>query len=161
MKVFKFKFTKLTVGLIYAGIVICVAGVAANIISIIFGDIATAENKVYPIIQHSLMFFIPIFLLIILISLLISSYYAVEGQTLKLNFGIIRSKYDVNNIEIIILNRSTGKLTVCFKDENFMVISVKEEWYNDFIDALLKANRNIEFSIKSKENFDDNDDKKK
>ena len=41
-----------------------------------------------------------------------------------------------------------------------MVIVVNNEWYDDFIDALCKANSEIEFSIKSKEH-DDKDDNEK
>ena len=32
------------------------------------------------------------------------------------------------------------------------MIVVKEEWYEEFIDTLCKANPSIEYSIKSKEN---------
>lgn len=162
MKVFKFKFTKLTTIMIYVGIALCFVGLGVNVFALVTSDIASAANKVYPIIQHTLMFLIPIALLILLISFLVSSYYSVDDKTLKTSFGIIKSKYNLSDIETVLLDRSTNKLSVYFKDNNFIVIVVKEEWYNDFIDAICKANRNIEFSIKSKESGDeDKDDKKK
>ena len=107
------------------------------------------------------MFLIPAVLLVILISLLVSSYYSIDGKTLKTSFGIIKSKYDITKIETVLLDRTTNKLSVYFNDNNFIVIVVKEDWYDDFIDALCKANTNIEFSIKSKESNDDKDDKQK
>ena len=163
MKVFKYKFTKLTYILICVGIALCLIGIGLNIFSVVTSDIASSANMVYPIIQYTLMFLIPAVLLVILISLLLSSYYSIDGKTLKTSFGIIKSKYDIGEIETVLLDRSTNKLSVYFSNNNFIVIVVKEDWYNDFIDALCKANRNIEFSIKSKESTggDDTDEKKK
>ena len=160
MKVFKYKFSKLTTGFIYAGLALCVAGLAINIYSLVTSDIMSAQNPVYPIIQHALFFLIPIILLVILISLLVSSYYSIDEKTLKTSFGIIKSKYDITEIETIILDRTTDKLSVFFKSGTVMVIVVNNEWYDDFIDALCKANSEIEFSIKSKEH-DDKDDNEK
>ena len=160
---FKYKFSKLTKTLIYIGIALCFIGFGINIFAIITSDIASAANPVYPIIQYTLMFLVPAVLLVILISLLLSSYYAIDGNTLKTSFGIIKSKYDISTIDTILLDRNTNKLTVYFKNNNFVVIVVKEDWYDEFIDALCKTNKNIEFSIKSKEpdNKNDKNDKKK
>ena len=163
MKMFKYKFSKLTKTLIYIGIALCFVGFGINIFAIVTGDIASAANPVYPIIQYTLMFLVPAVLLVILISLLLSSYYAIDGNTLKTSFGIIKSKYDISTIDTVLLDRNTNKLTVYFKNNNFVVIVVKEDWYDEFIDALCKTNKNIEFSIKSKgpDNKNDKNDKKK
>ncbi|MDE7306074.1 MAG: hypothetical protein K2N33_01650, partial [Clostridia bacterium] len=157
---FKYKFSKLTHALIYAGIALCVVGLGINIYTIIVSDIASSKNIVYPVIQYVLMFLIPVVLLVILISLLISSYYSIDGQTFKTSFGLIKSKYDISKIQNVVLDRTTNKLTVYFDGNTFIVVVVKEEWYNEFIDALTKANSKIEFTINSKES-DGKDDKKK
>ena len=161
MKVFKYKFTKLTSVFIYVGLALCVIGLGLNIYSVITSDIASEAIPIYSIIRFVLLFLIPIVLLVILISLLLSSYYSVDGKTLKTSFGIIKSKYDINEIETVLLDRTTNKLSVYFKNNSFIVIVVKEEWYSEFIDALCNANSEIEFSIKSKENDTNNDEKKK
>ncbi|MDE6597552.1 MAG: hypothetical protein K2K60_02825 [Clostridia bacterium] len=160
MKVFKYKFSKLTHALIYAGIALCVVGLGVNIYTVIVSDIKSAANPVYPIIQYVLMFLIPAVLLVLLISLLVSSYYSIEGQTFKTSFGLIKSKYDISKIQNIILDRTTNKLTVYFDSNTYIVVVVKEEWYNEFIDALTKANSKIEYTINSKES-DGTDDKPK
>ena len=160
MKVFKYKFSKLTKAAIYIGIALCFASFGINIFLLVTGDVKEAADPVYPIIQHTLMFLIPVVLLVILVSLILSSYYSIDGNTLKTSFGIIKSKYDISAIDTVLLDRNTNKLTVYFNNSSFIVIVVKEEWYNEFIDALCKANRSIEFSIKSKEP-DNKDDKKK
>ncbi len=158
---FRYKFSKPITALIYISIALCFVGVGINIFLIITGDVKSAANPVYPIIQYTLMFLIPAVLLIILVSLLISSYYSIEDKYFKKSFGIIKSKYEISDIETVILDRTTNKLSVYFKNNSFIVVVVKDEWYNEFIDALCKANRNISFSIKSKENSGDKDDKKK
>lgn len=164
MKSFKYKFSRLVTVLIYVSIALCFVGVGINIFLIVTGDIKSAANPAYPIIQYTLMFLNPIALFVILISLLISSYYSIDEKYFRTSFGIIKSKYEIASIETVILDRTTNKLSVYFKNNSFIVVVVKDEWYNEFVDALCKANRNISFSIKSKENIgdkDDKDDKKK
>ncbi len=160
MKVFKYKFTKTITVFIYLGLALSVAAVAADTYLVIAEGIKSAANPVYPIIQYTLMYVVGILLFIILLSLLLSSYYAIDGTTFKTSFGIIKSKYEVNKIQSIILDRTTGKLSVYFDENTFIVIVVKEEWYEDFIDELLRANPKIEYSVKSKENKPDDTEKK-
>ncbi len=162
MKKFKYKFTKLTLSLIYAGIALCFAGLGINIFRIINDNIEEAANIIYPIIQYTLFFLIPVILLVLLISLLLASYYSIDENTLKTSFGIIKSKYDVKDIKSVILDRTTNKLSVGMSNGTLFMIVVNEEWYQDFIDALCRTNPLIEYSINSKENNgDDKDEKKK
>lgn len=161
MKTFKYKFTKLTISLIVIGIVLCFAGLGINIYSVITSNISEAANPVFPIIRYTLMFAIPVVLLVLLISLIFSSYYSIDDKTLKTSFGIIKSKYDIKEITSIMLDRNNNKLSVYLKNNSFFVIVVKQEWYEEFIDTLCKANPQIEYTIRSKENDVDNDDKKK
>lgn len=160
MKTFKFKFTKLTTIFIYVGIALAVIAFGVNTFFLFTEGLGGADNIVYPILRYSLMYFISVLLFVVLLSLLLSSYYSVDGKTLKTSFGIIKSKYDVNKIESVLLDRTTGKLSVYFDDNNYIMIAVKEDWYEDFTDALLAANPKIEFSIKSKENTPEDSEKK-
>ncbi len=160
MKIFKYKFTKPILLLIYAGIALCFIGLGLNTYFIATSNINEAANIVYPIIQYTLLFLIPIILLIILISLVVSSYYSIDDKIFKTSFGIIKSKYDVKEIQSIVLDRSTNKLAVSTINGNCFMIVVKEEWYQEFIDALCKANPLIEYSINSKNNDDEDQGKK-
>ncbi len=157
---FKYKFSRLTVIFIILGIALCVVGFGTNIYFLIVNDISSTTNPIYYIIRYVLMFFIPALCLVLLVGLLISSYYYVDEKTLTTSFGIIKSKYDISEIQTIVLDRTTNKLTLVFKNENFIVIVVKEEWYDEFTAALCRANTDIDFSIKSRER-DDGDDSKK
>lgn len=159
MKTFKYKFSKLIYTLIYVGIALCVVGFGINLYFCITVGISSAANPVYPIIQYAAMFFVSVLLFVLLISILISSYYAVEGKHFKTCFGLIKSSYNIEDIETIELDRTTNKLSVYFKNGNYIVVVVKEEWYNDFVQAILDVNSKIEYSIKSKTEKDNNDKK--
>lgn len=160
MKVFRFKFTKITLGAIYLGLAVAAIAFAVNTYFVITTGISSAMNVIYPIIQYSVTYFVAVLLFVILVSILIDSNYKIDGKILITSFGIIKSKYKIDEIETVSLDRNTNKLSVYFTNRSFIVIVVKQDWYDEFIDGLLEANRNIEFSIQSKENENKDDDKK-
>jgi len=159
MKKFKYKFSKLITAFIWVGIALSVAAFALNTYFVIAEGTGAAANALYPILRYVLMYFVSVAAFVLLVSILASSYYLVSGTKFKTSFGIIKSTYDIEKIESVVLDRKTKKLCVYFEDKNFIVIVVKEEWYEDFISELLKANGKIEYTINSKEN--DIDEQKK
>lgn len=161
MKVFKYKFTKLIYALIGVILALSVAGFGITLWQVIDFGLDTA-NPTFTVIRYILMFFVTVALFIILLSLLISSYYSVDGKTktITTSFGFIKSRYDIENIDVITLDRTTNKLTVVFKDEKFIVIVVKEEWYERFVQAILDVNPRIEYSIQSKTSTGEDNEKK-
>lgn len=150
MKKFEFKFSKATNAFIYIGIALAVIAFGVNTYFVITQGVGE-EDKIYPIVRYVLMYFVATLLFVVLVSLKVASYYSIDGKTLKTSFGIIKSKYDVQKIETIMIDRTNHKLSVYFDDKNYIVIAVKEDWYEDFTDELLKINPKIEFTIKSKE----------
>lgn len=161
MKTFKYKFTTLTLVFIYLGLVLSVAGIVLNTYNIFNERVWLFTPNTLYIIRYVLVYFVSLALAVILISLLLSSYYSIDEKNFKTSFGIIKSTYDVKTIKLVHLDRATNKLSVYFEEDKFIVIVVKKEWHNDFIDCLLKVNPEIEFSIQSKENDIDNDKNKK
>ena len=164
MKIFKYKFTKLTISLIILGIVLCFIVLGINIYSIVTSDVKSAANLVYPIIQYTLMFLVPVVLLVVLLALVLSSHYSIDGKFLKTSFGVIKSKYDIQEIQGIVLDRESNKLVINFKNSllknNFLIIVIKDDLYEDFIDTLCKANPQIEYTIHSIDNDINKDNKK-
>ncbi len=159
MKIFKYKFSKLIYTLIGIILALSAAGFAITLWQAIDFGTDTA-NPTFTIIRYALMFFVTVALAVILISLLVSSYYAVDGdgRTIKTSFGFIKSVYKIDDIDMISLDRATNKLTVVFKNEQFIVIVVKESWYEEFVQAILDVNPGIEYNIRSKTSAD-NDEK--
>lgn len=146
--------------LIIAAMALSVVGFALNLYYCIANGIKGAADPVYPILQYVLMFLITIALFSILASILLSSYYIIDEKYFKTKFGFIVSKYELEKIATIEDNKKTNKLNVKFENGEFIVIVVKQEWYNDFIESLLAANRNIEYSIVSLDSDDVNKDDK-
>lgn len=160
MKVFKFKYSKLTTAFIYIGLALAVAAFGVTLYTVIKGDVFRTNNPVYPIISNSVMFLVSVLLFVILISLIISSNYSVGNNTLTTSFGIIKSKFKIDTIKSVMLDRQTNKLTVHFVNNSFILIAVKPEWYDEFISELIKNNPNIEYTINSKQNSPDDQTKK-
>lgn len=160
MKIFKFRYSKLIIAAIYAGVALALAAFGVTLYNVIKGDFLQSSNIIYPILSYGIMFLISVLMLVILVSLLVSSYYSVDSKILKTSFGIIKSKFKIENIESIVLDRQTNKLTVHFVDKTFILIVVKPEWYEDFISELIKNNPKIEYTINSKENSPDDQLKK-
>ncbi len=161
MKTFNFRFTKLTKIFICLGLALAAGAAIVNTYMLVTNGISSAANPTIKIIQYTAMYFAAALLTVVLISLLVSSYYAVNDKKLITCFGIIKTKYDIEKIESVLLDRNTKKLSVFFSESHFIVIVVKEEWYEDFVAELLKVKPDIEFSINSKENTPDDETKKK
>lgn len=151
MKTFKYKFSKLIKALLAIGIVLSAVGFGLNLFFCIRDGIGEAADPVYPILRYVLMFIVTVVLFILLTSILAHSTYSIDEKYFKTTFGLIVSKYELAKITTVTLNRKTNKLTVTFENGEFMVIVVKQEWYNDFVDNLLKANPKIEYEIESLE----------
>lgn len=154
MKTFKYKFTRVLKALMVAGMALCVVGFGVNLYYCLTNGSQHAANPIYPIMQYVLMFFVTVLLFAILLSVMLRSAYVIDGKVFKTRFGFITSKYDVEKIERITLDRKTDKLTVTFTSGEFIVIVVRQDWYDDFIDALLAANSKIEYNVISLDNTD-------
>ena len=153
MKVFKFKFAKWIIALIYVAIALCVIGFGVNIFFICTKGFNGAQDVVYPIVQYASMFFVTTLLCVILTSLLISSKYTIDDNYFITHFGIIKSKFLIADVEKIELDRQKNKLSVYFKSGEYVVVVVNEEWYNNFIETLLEKNKKIEYSVISQSNI--------
>ena len=160
MKIFKYKYSRLTTGFIYAGLELATVAFGLNIYSVFTEKVSESANPTFDIIRYILLFGVSVALFVILISLITSSYYAVDQKTFKTSFGIIKSKYNLEDIDSVILDRETNKLSLYFKNESFIVVSVRTDWYDEFITAILAGNPKIDYSIKSKENSPDDEPKK-
>ncbi len=147
MKSFKYKFTRLLKALMILGMALCAVGFGVNLYYCITNGASHAADPVYPIMQYVLMFFVTVVLFALLLSIMVSSAYIIDGKFFKTRFGFITSKYDVEKITTITLDRKTDKLTVTFSSGEFIVIVVKQQWYDEFVTALLLANPKIKYDI--------------
>ncbi len=157
---FRFQFTPLMIALFCLLLALCAAGIGLTtwqFVDFLKGDISSP----YDWIKYLLLYFVSILLAIIVLAMLIKSQYIVSEKTLTIQFGIIRSRYEIKNIYSVRLFRGSNKLSVYFDDykTKYMVIVVKDKWYTDFVQALIKRNEKIEFDFITPE--EEKDQKKK
>ena len=157
---FAYSFTRLTLILIIFGLCVCLAGFGVNLYVCISDGVETAANPAIPIVLYTLMFAVTVCAGGILLSILLFSSYKIGEKKLKMSFGIIKSSYDVGEIDTLLLDRASEKLYVVFKDESCMTVVIKKSQYTDFVQAVLDVNPRVEYAIQSIENTPDDNKKK-
>lgn len=140
--------------LIWAAIALSAAGFGITTWRLISNRSTYVATPFYNIMTYVLMYLITVALIVICVSVLLKSQYVIDGKTFKTRFGFIVSKYDVEKIDCVTLDRKTDKLTVTFTSGEFIVVVVKQEWYDEFITELLLANPKIEYTVNSLDNSD-------
>ncbi len=153
VKVYKFKFSAVMIALFCAGLALCAAGIGLNIWRII----TQGADDAYAWLQYILLFFVSIFLAVLIIAMLVKSQYAITDKHLVMQFGIIKTKYELDKICSVHLFKGANRLTVYFDDyqTKYVSIVVKEIWYDDFIKTLTEKNDKIGFSFSTKEEEDE------
>lgn len=155
MKDFKFKLSKTAVILSALAILLSLGGIGWTIYRIVKFGISTFVLG----LQHVVMLFVCVLLLIIFISLLARSFYRVTDKEIILRFGIIKSTYKIDEITSVHLFTKTNKLVVYLKNDTYTVIVVKPEWHNEFIKTLTAKNDKIRYDVSYTEQEDDTEDK--
>ncbi len=149
IKRYKFQYSPIIFIMFGLGFALAAAGIALTV-----WRIATqGADGVYQWLQHILLLLMSAILIVVILSMLIKSQYLLYEDKLVLQFGIIRTKYQLKQIFSVHLFKGAGKLAVYFDDfkTKFVNIVVKESWYDDFVKSLLELNPNIGFSFSSAE----------
>ncbi len=143
MRTFRFRFSKTIILLQIAAMILAAAAIvytAYRMATVGFGSAPL-------IIQYVVLLLFGVLALIIFSAMLIRSVYVVGKKEIVLRFGLIKTVYKIKDIESIRLFSKTNKLVLYFKNEKYTVISVKPEWFNDFIREVLSHNLNIRYDV--------------
>ena len=146
-KAFPLKLSKLIVALCIVCLALCAAGIAVTIVRIVNYGI----YGIMDVLKYPLLLAVCVFCIVIVVSILIRARYLVDKKSLTTQFGVIKSVYSINEFTSLTMDIQTNKLTV-HQGENFFVISVKTEWQDEFIKALLEAKPEIEVDYTLTEN---------
>ncbi len=154
-KVYPFQFSLLLLALAVLGLALCAAGIGLTTWQLVRALLGGAPSA-YECITYALMYFVSVLLAVILISMLICSRYVLTEDTLILQFGVIRQKFEIKKICSVHLFKGAKKLAVYFDDYHtkYIVIVVKEIWYDDFVRELTARNERVEFTFSSAEEED-------
>lgn len=143
MRIFRFRFSKTIILLQIAAMILAAAAIvytAYRMATVGFGSASL-------IIQYVVLLLFGVLALVIFSAMLIRSVYVVGKKEIVLRFGLIKTVYKIKDIESIRLFSKTNKLVLYFKNEKYTVISVKPEWFNDFIREVLSHNLNIRYDV--------------
>ncbi len=152
VKRYPFKFSTIMIVLFIAGLLLSVAGFGITLwrfLDFLKDDI----SSVYAWIQYILLFFVSLFLSALIIAMLIRSQYVITGTHLILQFGFIKQKHAIETIFSVHLFKGLNKLAVYFDDfkTNYIVIVVKDVWYDDFIKTIMERKPGIAFTFSTPE----------
>ena len=149
---FKFKFTPLMIAVFCAGLALCAAGIAVNTWQFVL-FLQGGGDSLYDYLKYFLLYFVSIFLAVLIIAMLIRSQYVITEKQLISQFGIIKSRYELNKIRSVCRLNGSNKLAVYFDDfkTKYVVIVVKDVWYDEFVKELVSRNEKIEFDFVSAE----------
>ena len=151
MKKYPYLFTKTIKTLLYVLVALCVVCVLYTGYRAVTHFLVDHDFDFYQILNRTIPILVGIFGFVVSVSMLKESCYEIADNKLITRFGILSSSYDIKDIEKIQLFQKTKKLTLFFRDGKYTVIVVKEEWYRDFIDELLKRNKGIFYSDSAEE----------
>lgn len=152
MKTYKFRFSKPILILSILAILVAAGG---GIGWTVYRMIHIGFQTVLLGIQYVVLLLVSALVIVIFVSLLIRSFYAVTDKEIVLWFGIIKSSYKIADIESVHLFTKTNKLVIYFKNDKYTVIVVKPEWYNEFTKELLSKNENIRYDVSTSDGTDD------
>ena len=159
MKIFRYKFTRLMYIFIAVAMVFGAAVFAITLWQVIDFGLEHSAIQAATIVRYVLQFFVSVSLFVIALLFFTSSYYAVDGKKLKTSLGFLKSSYNIEKIDTVLLDRTTGKLSVMFEDESCINVVIESEKYEQFVQSILDVKPSIEYSIKSKTSTEDDDKK--
>lgn len=150
---FKYRFSAAFIAVFCVGLLLSAAGFGINTWHFT-GFIQSGDlSSVYEWLKYILLYLASGFLAVLIVSMLIRSEYVVTDKELVTKFGFIRSRYEIKKINSVCLMRPDNKLTVYFDDfkTKYIVVAVRDVWYDEFMKALLARNDKIECSISGEE----------
>ena len=140
--------------LLIVALVLCVAGMAVSIYRIWHEGI----DEFIDALQSPLLVAICVFAIVFIISVLAKSQYVVTEKHYISQFGFVKSRFLIKEVTKIELDSDTKKLTV-FVGEQYMILSLRADDNDAFVQAMREVNKNIEFTFTLATKTDDNDKK--
>ncbi len=97
------------------------------------------------ILQYSIVFIFAILTIVVASLILFFSHYKITDPAIILFFGFIQKKYPLQKIVAIKLLKYTKQLVIyhTLNENKFTIISIASKQYTEFIQNLLKQNKNI------------------
>ena len=154
--VFKIKFSLTVILLCVAVYLLCGVGIGVSVWRIIrFG-----VKEFSDVLKYPFLILVCLFCVVVVTAILIKSQYTVDGKYFVSQYGLIKSKFPVQDITALTFDTDEKKLTVNF-GEQFMVLSVNPDYSEALVRALLAVNPNIDYGFTLAENKPSNENNDK
>lgn len=102
--------------------------------------------SVYDYISIGLCIVLPVLFAAFVTAAIISSYYLVGENELKVAFGFLADKYKTSDIDSLVKDGKKNTLSIVFKDESTLNVVISPEFFGDFCAEIMKKNRNVTYS---------------
>lgn len=145
MNKYKFKFGKLTIGLMLVGIVVAILCLVLNIIRFLNLINGNFELSLYNYLTLIITATLSIGFIVIVLCAYFNSYYKITDKNLILRFGIIKNEFNLTDIKEVRLLTQKSKLELLFKDESYFIVSTNANWFETFVDEIKEKCPKIEF----------------
>ena len=144
MNKFKFKYSALVFILLILSLALCVAGIVWNI----FNAIQFANVNTIKLISSLVIVVLTFVLLVFVLSVLFYSRYVIKDGYLYTYFGFVKNKTPVSEIVEVTKFKKSNKLVVYFSTEEYTVIVIAPEFYDEFVMAIRNANKSIVYDTR-------------
>lgn len=152
MEKFKYKYKPYIFVIMALSVILALATIGMTIYRLINGY---DPSKIFNAVITTL---ISLFIIVLVTSMMISSYYAVDDKNFILRWGILKNVIPVKEITKLLYDSDKKKLTVYYgTEDNFMLVSLDKVNPIDIVDALRKRNAKILFESYSVANDDKRD----
>ncbi len=141
MKSFKFRYSIAVWVLLGLLIALATAGLIWNIYNII----AFWGNDWLKVATFTAICALALVLIVFGVSVAVYGRYVVKGGTLISYFGLLKTKYDIEDIVEITHFKKSNKLVTYFTDQTFTVIVIDQSEYTDFVMAIREVNPKITY----------------
>ncbi len=139
---FKISFPKKIYFLAVAVFALCATGIALSVYRIAKFGIASFTD----VLKYPFLIFVSVFCIAVVVALLIKSQYVVDQRYLIVQYGFIKSKFELSTITSMVLDLSTDKLTLHIGEES-IVLTTSKEWNEKFVRAILDRNPSTEYTF--------------
>ncbi len=145
---FPFKFSTMMLFVLILLLLLCAGGFGLTLWQFL-GFLKGEISSVWEWLKYILMFLVCGLLFVLVVSMFIKSQYIITDKELILQFGFIKTRYELKKIRSVRHFMGSGRLAVYFDDmkNQYTIIVVKESWFKAFAEALKAKNEDIEFDF--------------
>ncbi|MBE5765424.1 MAG: hypothetical protein E7339_07530 [Clostridiales bacterium] len=145
-KSFKYKLTPTLWALFIIGLILAAYCIYSNIVRFL-ELLKLPDVTSYSYIGSLLCVLIGVAAFLFIPPAMLASKYVIADKQLLLCWGLVKNKYDINDITTATHFRASNKLALTFTDESFIAVNIDPEEFDQFVEILKQVNPKIFYSL--------------